>query len=104
MVAEIGGNSVSAVARKHNIAPSLLFRWKRELGSSGPASPGPTEQPFVRIGLPAPVAGRESTAAPLDRERDGAIEIVLPGDRRVIVGKSVDVVALKRVLCILEGR
>ena len=43
MVAEIGGNSVSAVARKHNIAPSLLFRWKRELGSSGPASPGPTE-------------------------------------------------------------
>ena len=104
MVAEIGANSVSAVARKHNIAPSLLFRWKRELGSSGPSSSGPTEQPFVRVGLPAPVAGPESTAAPLDRKRDGAIEIVLPGDRRVIVGKSVDVVALKRVLCILEGR
>ena len=35
---------------------------------------------------------------------DGAIEIVLPGDRRVIVGKSVDAIALRRVLSILEER
>jgi hypothetical protein len=36
--------------------------------------------------------------------RDGAIEIVLCGNRRVIVGKSVDAIALKRVLSILEDR
>ena len=104
MVAEIGGNSVSAIARKHNIAPSLLFRWKRELGSTGPTSPGPTEQPLVRVALPAPVAGPEGTAVTVDRVRDGAIEIVLSGNRRVIVGKSVDAIALRRVLCILEDR
>ena len=34
MVAEIGANSVSAIARKYHIAPSLLFRWKRELGAA----------------------------------------------------------------------
>ena len=104
MVAEIGANSVSAVARKHNIAASLLFRWKRELGSSGPASAGPTERPLVRIGLAAPVAARESTAAPVDRERDGTIEIVLTGDRRVIVGKNADTASLRRVIAVLEER
>lgn len=104
MVAEIGGNSVSAIARKHNIASSLLFRWKRELGSSAPASSTSTEQPFVRVALPAPVAGPEGAAVTVDRVRDGAIEIVLSGNRRVIVGKSVDAIALKRVLSILEDR
>jgi hypothetical protein len=32
VVAEIAGSSVSAVARKHGIASSLVFRWRRELG------------------------------------------------------------------------
>jgi transposase len=104
MVADIGTNSVSAVARKHNIAPSLLFRWKRELGSSTPPSSASTEQPFVRVALPAPVAACECASVSTDRSGDSAIEIVLPGNRRVIVGKSVDAIALKRVLCILEDR
>ena len=104
MVAEIGANSVSAVARKHNIAASLLFRWKREFGSSGSAGSVPSEPTFVRVALPAPATAPASASEPVDRVRDGAIEIVLPGDRRVIVGNGVDVVALKRVLCILEDR
>jgi transposase len=104
MVGETGANSVSAVARKHNIAPSLLFRWKRELGSSAPASSASTEQPFVRVALPAPVVASECASVSTDRARDGAIEIVLSGNRRVIVGKSVDAIALKRVLSILEDR
>jgi transposase len=104
MVGEIGGNSVSAVARKHNIAPSLLFRWKRELGSSGAASSGSTEQPFVRVALAAPIIAPESACVSTDRMREGAIEIVLSGNCRVIVGKNVDAVALRRVLCILEDR
>jgi transposase len=104
IVAEIRANSVSAIARKHNIAPSLLFRWKRELGSGDPPSSGPIEQPFIRVALPAPVMASECASTSTDRMRDGAIEIVLSGNRRVIVGKSVDVGALKRVLSILEDR
>lgn len=104
MVGEIGANSVSAIARKHNIASSLLFRWKRELGSSGAPSSGSTEQPFVRVALPAPVVAPECTPVSSDRTRDCAIEIVLSDNRRVIVGKSVDASALKRVLSILEDR
>ena len=104
MVVETGTNSVSAVARKHNIAPSLLFRWKRELGGSGTASSGSAEQPFVRVALPAPAVVPESGFVSTDRTRDGVIEIVLSGNRRVIVGKSVDAITLKRVLSILEDR
>ena len=104
MVGETSANTVSAVARKHNIAPSLLFRWKRELGSSGAASSGSTEQPFVRVALQAPVVASESASVSTGRTRDDAIEIVLSGNRRVIVGKSVDAIALKRVLSILEDR
>jgi transposase len=104
MVSEIGENSVSAIARKHNIAPSLLFRWKREFGSSGPAGSVPTEPTFVRVALPTPVTAPECAFEPVDRMRDGAIEIVLCGNRRIIVGRGVDAIALKRVLCILEDR
>jgi hypothetical protein len=59
---------------------------------------------LVRIGLAAPVAAPESTAAPVDRERDGTIEIVLTGDRRVIVGKNADTASLRRVIAVLEER
>ncbi len=104
IVGQIGANSVSAVARKHNIAPSLLFRWKRELGGGVPSSSAAAEQPFVRVALPAPVLVSESASGSADRTRDGAIEIVLSGNRRVIVGKSVDAIALKRVLSLLEDR
>ena len=104
IVGQIGANSVSAVARKHNIAPSLLFRWKRELGGGVPSSSASTEQAFVRVALPAPMVASESATGSAVRTRDGAIEIVLSGNRRVIVGKSVDAIALKRVLSILEDR
>jgi len=31
--------SVSAVARHHNIAPSLLFRWRRQFAAKTPSGP-----------------------------------------------------------------
>jgi hypothetical protein len=36
-------------------------------------------------------------------DRDGAIEVVLRGGRRIIVGKDFDVAALKRIVTALEG-
>jgi len=100
IVARIAGSTVSAVARRHNIAPSLLFRWKRELGGTAAAKPDVPE--FVRIALPAPIAG--GTGLSLGSANDGAIEIVLSGGNRVIVGKHADMAALRQVVAILEGR
>jgi len=100
IVAQIAGSAVSAVARRHNIAPSLLFRWKRELGGTAAAKPAAPE--FVRIALPAPITGG---AGPLSGSNDdSAIEIVLSGGRRVIVGKGADMMALGRILDVLERR
>ena len=102
IVGEIGGSTVSAVARRHNIAPSLLFRWKRELGGTATKPEAPA---FVRIGLPAPVAdGRHDAGVSSHLPGDDAIEIVLNGGRRLIVGKSADMAVLERILDVLERR
>lgn len=95
------GDTVSVVARKHNIAASLLFRWRREMGAKnggGMAKPG---RSFVPVGLPAPVAERGPSCGGMAR---GAMEIVLEGGRRVVVTGDVDVGALKRVIQALEQR
>ena len=97
IVAQIAGSTVSAVARRHNIAPSLLFRWKRELGGTAGK---PEASEFVRIALPAPIAGGAGPQS--DATGDGAIEIVLNGGRRVIVGKHADIAALRQVVTMLE--
>ena len=103
IVAETATNPVTRVARKHGVSSGLVFRWRKTLGHQGTA-PQPirtTEKSFVPIALPAPVAQREVVDA---CTRDGVIEIVLSCGRRVIVGKDVDVTALKRVIEALEPR
>src|ERR1700690_1519102 len=102
MVSQIVGSTVSAVARRHHIAPSLLFRWKREFG--GTASGEPAGPAFVRIALPGPVMSEDAGTMPAAGADEGAIEIVLTGDRRVIVGKNADTATLRRVIAVLEER
>ena len=101
IVAQIAGGTVSAVARRHNMAPSLLFRWKRELGGTA-AKPDRPE--FVRVALPAPIMGEDRGTGPTFGVDGGAIEIVLSGGSRVIVGKRADMTALREVIAILEAR
>ena len=96
IVAECGVDraSVSAVARKHNIATSLLFRWRRELGPARTAAE--VKPAFVPVALPAPVGSAVGDG--------GVIEIELSGGRRMRVAGAVDVVALRRVIEVLDGR
>jgi transposase len=97
-----GGATVSEVARGHGLSPSLLFRWRREFKQ---ARKRETAEPsFVPLALPAPAASRATTldvVAGVGAER---IEIVLAGGLRLIVGKDVDTVALRRILDVLEER
>lgn len=98
--------SVSLVARKHGIAKSLLFRWRKEAGLSGKR--GDVKKPsvsFVPVALPAPSAVAVTAGSSLPRMPDrGLIEIELAGGHRVRVSGAVESEALRRVIAVLEGR
>jgi len=95
------GVTVSEVARRHGLSPSLLFRWRRELGK---AKKRVTPEPaFVPLALPAP-ASLPDERKPASSRSMGKIEIVLDGGRRIIVGTDVDTAALRRIVDVLERR
>ena len=110
------GVSVCTVARRHGIAPSLLFTWRRQaregrLGGSEPAplfvpvTIAPELTPSVpAVAPPAPSASEAAPAHPPRRHRTGLIEIELGGGRRLRVDRDVDAQALRRVLDALGER
>lgn len=101
-----GAETVSEVALRHDVCPSLVFAWRRQaregrLGSVGDAPP------LVPIKIEAEEA---ETASATECGPDGArratglIEIDLGRGRRVRVDRAVDADALRRVLDVLGGR
>jgi transposase len=109
--------NISAVARRHGIKPSLLFRWRRMARNA----PAPTpEAAFIPVTLalppikaepPAPEAVRSARDAPppsssaaIPHHADSRIEIQLGNGRLVRVGGDVDTQALKRILDALDSR
>lgn len=92
--------NVSAVARRHGMKPSLLFRWKKELGTAG-AKPCA----FVPMALAAPERSMplavSEPAGPAVSRSD--IEIELANGRRLRVGAKADMAALQRIIAILEA-
>lgn len=102
IVAEASGacTNVSAVARRHGISPSLLFRWiKGQAAAEKPL----VATAFVPLALPAPI-GSADDAKPCEPNRhcSDMIEIELANGRRLRVGCRVDGAALKRVIALLE--
>ena len=92
----VPGANVSAVARRHGVAQSLLYRWRKDAtGSAGPAS---TFVP-VAIAAPAPLVVAPSQPACI-----GSIEVVLANGRLLRIGADVDTVALVRIIAALEAR
>ncbi len=94
------GASVSAVAQRHGLNTNLLFTWRREMGR-GVSALADDPMAFVRavIGT-APV----TASAPSSPSAAGQMEIVLAGGERVIVDRTVDGVALARVIKVLSRR
>jgi transposase len=92
--------TVSEVARRHGVAPSLLFAWRRQAreGRLGGSDTAP-------LLVPVRIAGTDVAAPPTRPRRPaGLIEIELGDGRRVRVGRDVDGEALGRVLDVLERR
>jgi len=102
------GETVCGVARRHGVAHSLLFTWRRQArqgrldGDSVPALVAveitPVAAPILSDG-PQP-----ASSPPAQRARAGIIEIELGGGCRVRVDRDVDVEALQRVLELLRRR
>lgn len=102
------GETVCGVARRHGVAHSLLFTWRRQArqGRLG-GDVVPALVPVEITPAPAPVSINAPQPASLpsaQRARAGIIEIELGGGCRVRVDRDVDCEALQRVLELLRRR
>ncbi|WP_407175424.1 IS66-like element accessory protein TnpA [Bradyrhizobium sp. STM 3562] len=101
------GETVCGVARRHGMAQSLLFTWRRQArqGCLG-GETVPALVPVEITSTPASAltcAPQPSCSPPAQRARAGIIEIEL-GGCRVRVDRDVDSEALQRVLELLRRR
>jgi transposase len=96
------GMTVAEVSRRHGVAQSLLFYWRR-LARDGQL--GPRDSPPVLLPVeiaPSEAMAKVMTGSPATRR--GLIEIELGDGRCVRVDAGVDSGALRRVLDVLERR
>lgn len=97
-----GHRNASAVARRHGIKPSLLFRWKKQFAAGPVLDPRPAPTSFAPvITLPSPVPKMAAWVQPVPQHQ-GLIEIEVSGGRKVRVGTDIDTGVLKRIVAALE--
>jgi len=96
------GACVRAVAARHDVYPSLLHHWRRQVREGGLVAPPPARLVPVRV---AEAALSAATASPARSEQQAAamIEIVFPDGCRLRVGSEVGLPALRRVVTALRG-
>jgi transposase len=105
----IPGAVVCEVARRHGVAQSLLFTWRRQARSAEPGGRDSSILLPVEIGTITAQSGsdavRQSRAATNGRRtKSGVIEIELGSGSRVRVDNAVDADALRLVLSVLSER
>lgn len=97
--AKNAATTVSAVARRHGLAPSLLFRWRREALDADRAAALPPQPAFVPLCLPGPTSTESC-----ERKQPGIIEIELASGHRLRADASVDIDLLRTLIEALVGR
>lgn len=102
------GETVCGVARRHGVAHSLLFTWRRQARQGrlgGDAAPALVPVEITPVAAPVSVGVPLSASPPpAQRTATGIIEIELGGGCRVRVDRDVDLEALQRVLELLRRR
>ena len=104
------GVSVPMVAQRYNLNANQIFRWRRLIREPERGGGAGRFVPVVVVAAP----GQEPDAATMSPPSESVVaegqaatgrkEIVLSGDRRVIVDRTVDGSTLSRVLSVLERR
>jgi transposase len=92
-----GGETVSAVARRHGLTPQQLFGWRRQAGRQTEAAGGESRITFAPVIVDS---GKACPPMPIAAKRQGEvspIEIVI-GAATVRVPPGIDPVALAAVL------
>lgn len=90
---------VSAVARKHGIAKSLLFRWRKDAGLTG------KRKTFVAVRIAAtPAAALASRGPRSEAIEAGNIEIELADGIKLKVNGTVRAETLRQVIAALSSR
>jgi transposase len=97
------GAVVTEIARRHGIATSLVFTWRRRARLTTVAAAGPRLVP-VQVAAVESVQSIQAPATIPARKRRGVIEIELGDGKRVSVDENVDADALGRVLDVLSRR
>lgn len=95
------GACVRAVAARHDVYPSLLHYWRRQVREGRLGSPAPASFVPVRV---AEAAQRTATLSRSSGEQAGAgtIEIVLPDGWRLRIGETVNLPLLRSVIAALR--
>jgi len=106
----VPGAKISEVARRHGIATSLIFTWRRRARAGELTAVAPRFA-AVRIAGPTPVAENSKSSCDEPSQswpgavgRSGLIEIIVGGGHRIRVDASFDAGALARVLDVMERR
>jgi transposase len=92
-----GGETVSAVARRHGLTPQQLFNWRRRAGGHVEAAMGESRVTFAPVIVDTGMACSPKPMAPGFAGGASAIEIVL-GAATVRVPPGIDPVTLTVVL------
>ena len=96
------GACIRAVAARHDVYPSLLHYWRRQV-REGRLGAGETPR-FVPVRLTEPPASAPDAPAAANQPlAAGAIEIVFPDGCRLMVGNDVNLAALRCVVTALRG-
>jgi len=104
------GVSVPMVAQRYNLNANQIFRWRRlfreldRVGGSGRFVPVVVEAAPGQEPAAATISPPSESVVVEGQPATGRMEIVLAGDRRVIVDQAVDGPALARVIAVLERR
>ena len=96
------GASVGVVARRHGLAPNLLYTWRRRALAGAMAGFMPVEVEGRTLPAPRTSASPGPTSGALPRSADAArrgdIEVILANGCRVRVGVGADIGTLRFVL------
>ena len=104
------GVSVPMVAQRYNLNANQIFRWRRLFREAERAGGARRFVPVVVEAAPGQDRDAATMSPPSERvvaegqPATGRMEIVLSGDRRVIVDRAVDASVLSRVIAVLERR